>query len=725
MVLPKILFGGAFTIAASYSLGRLSLRPIRAPKVMALPLGAALLSLIVYIFLLLGIVDTIPFLILGVCALLPLLWRDRRPPVEEKHEPVDRTTAWILSVILAPYAVLYTVHALAPEMQPDAAGYHLGLVREYFRLGAFPDRIDFYGILPQGMEMLYLFAYAFGQHSAAKLVHFAFLIATAPVLVALGRRLGIPDRISWIAAALYLCAPVVGISGTCAYTDAALVTTILATIYFLIVWAQERDSRYLIPAGVLAGFCYAIKLNEIMIVGLAGLFVLFVARRSPKRAITQAAILAGASAIMILPWMIRSVALTGNPFAPLFNDWFPNPYFQVAVERDLAKFLRTYEGFTFRNAPWELAVRGDSHGILGPLFLLLPIGLLALRRRAGRWVWLAAGLLALPWFINVGTRFLMPSLPFFALALALVLPRRIAWAALVFHAVASWPAVLSHYERPGLWRLRGFPWQAALRIIPEKDYLYASLYDYKIADMVTRNTRPGSKILGLTAVCGAYLDRDIAQYWQSALALRAREELLEAYYTATYPLYDWTARWNQQRLTALRLRLAESAAYDWEIHEIEILRGEDRVPIDERWRVSVWPNLFEAVFAFDGNQASRWRSYAPARPGMYFEVEFGAPEMVSGASITTHWKIPPTEIFGKGIDGKWVKIENTVKMELRPMENLRRAAILDLKRAGFEYIVTPVEPTAEGTLGKYIFEHAQDFGIVDITGVGPIRLFKL
>ena len=68
-----------------------------------------------------------------------------------KREPIDRTTAWILAVIFAPYAVLYTVHALAPEMQPDAAGYHLGLVREYFRLGSFPDRIDFYGILPQGM----------------------------------------------------------------------------------------------------------------------------------------------------------------------------------------------------------------------------------------------------------------------------------------------------------------------------------------------------------------------------------------------------------------------------------------------------------------------------------------------------------------------------------------------------------------------------------------------
>ena len=41
---------------------------------------------------------------------------------------------------------------------------------------------------------------------------------------------------------------------------------------------------------------------------------------------------------------------------------------------------------------------GASHGILGPLFLLLPLGLLALRKRAGRWLWIlfAEGIYAVP-----------------------------------------------------------------------------------------------------------------------------------------------------------------------------------------------------------------------------------------------------------------------------------------------------------------------------------------
>jgi 4-amino-4-deoxy-L-arabinose transferase-like glycosyltransferase len=725
MVLPRILFGGAFTIAASYSLGRLCLRWVRAPKIMALPLGAAILSLVVYVLLLSGIARAPAFLALGVLALLPMLWRDRRTATAGAHEPVDRVTAWILTAVFAGYGVLYTVHALAPEIQPDAAGYHLGLVAEYFRLGTFPDRIDFYGILPQGMEMLYLFAFAFGGHSAAKLVHFAFLISTAPVLLAVGRRLGISDTVCWVAAAFYLCAPVVGVSATSAYTDAALVCCILATLYFLIAWLQEDEAKYLIPAGVLAGFCYAIKLNALIIPALAGLFVLVACRRNPKAAVMRAGMLAGASAVMILPWMIRSVVLTRNPVAPLFNAWFPNPYFLAATENSLATLLRNYEGFTFLNAPWELTVGGSAQGILGPLFLFLPVGLLALRQRAGRLVWLAGGLLALPWFANMGTRFLMPSLPFFALALALTLPRRAAWAALVFHAVASWPAVITSYDRISLWRLRGFPWEAAMRLTPERDYLRVALTDVQIAEMLTRNTRVGSKILGLVTVSGAYLDRDVVEYWQSAAGVRAREQLLEAYYVAGHPLYDWGAEWKAQKLTGVRFRLPTAQTFEWEIHEAEILRDEDRIPVDTRWRVAAWPNLYEALFAVDGGQGSRWRTWVPAPAGSFLEVELGTPQIVTGARLTTHWVFSRIEMFGKRMDGKWIPLASNADVSQRLGVDMRKLTILNLKRAGFEYIVTAVGDKGNAGLGKYLTEHAAEWGIIDMGGVGTVRLLKL
>src|SRR5262249_29778972 len=148
---------------------------------------------------------------------------------------------------------------------------------------------------------------------------------------------------------LYWLSPVVGISGTCAYTDAALALSILACFYFLLEWRNQAKSHYLVLAGLMAGFCYTIKLNALLVPALAILFVLVELRRYPRFALARSAILGAAALIMIAPWVIRSLALTGNPLAPLFNTWFPNPYFPVVVERNLAKFLRTYEGFTFRN----------------------------------------------------------------------------------------------------------------------------------------------------------------------------------------------------------------------------------------------------------------------------------------------------------------------------------------------------------------------------------------
>ncbi len=60
-------------------------------------------------------------------------------------------------------------------------------------------------------------------------------------------------------------------------------------------------------------------------------------------------------------------------------------------------------------------------GVLGPVFLAAPLALLALRNREGRKLLLPCALVLLPYIGNIGTRFLISSLPFLSLALALTL----------------------------------------------------------------------------------------------------------------------------------------------------------------------------------------------------------------------------------------------------------------------------------------------------------------
>src|SRR5689334_10605309 len=210
MAVVVIVLGGLAPLAVAYSLGKLCFR--RAPDVIALGAGAVIESLLIFALLAADMARPPAFLALAVGGLLPLVWLRPRP-----RAPRPRGA---LLILFAVYAFLYFVHALAPEIQPDGVSYHLGLVSEYARLGGFPDRVGFFEMLPQGMEMLFLFAFAIGKHSAAKLVHLGFLLATVPLMLELGRRMQVSDRLSAAAAAFCFCAPVVGITGTSTYNDA-------------------------------------------------------------------------------------------------------------------------------------------------------------------------------------------------------------------------------------------------------------------------------------------------------------------------------------------------------------------------------------------------------------------------------------------------------------------------------------------------------------------------
>jgi hypothetical protein len=180
------------------------------------------------------------------------------------------------------------------------------------------------------------------------------------------------------------------------------------------------------------------------------------------------------------------------------------------------------------------------------------------------------------------------------------------------------------------------------------------------------------------------------------------------------------------RLTGLRFRTFAKEQFEWEIHEVSVLLNEDRVYVDPQWHVAAWPNLFEAVFAFDGNLASRWRTWEATSPGMYLEMEFGTPTAASGVSLATHWPHPQIEIFGKTADGRWTLLSDKVTAEPRPKENLRRETIRSLRRAGIDYILTPVEGDLGNVpLGKDLLMHSKEYGIVEIDRYEGVRVFRL
>ncbi|HEV2445756.1 MAG TPA: glycosyltransferase family 39 protein [Candidatus Sulfopaludibacter sp.] len=713
MILISILFGAAFTVTAAYGFGSAALRRLAAPPEIALAVGAVLESMLVFLALLCGVGYWPVYLALGAGALAASAkFRGKHLDGLRWKHPV--------AALFAAYGVFYLVNAMAPEALADGITYHLGLPYEYTRLGRFSSSIEFYHMLPQGMEMLFTMAFAFGRHSAAKLVEFAIFIAGVPLIFRIGRRLGMNDVATLVAAVFYFTAPVIALTGTTSYNDAALVFFTLAAFYMLLVWRDTADARYLLPAGLLAGFCYAIKFPGVFTVAGAVLFVLCV---RPQKAFL---VVAGAG-LAVAPWAIRSAALTGNPAAPLMNSTFRNRYFHVATEVDLAKGMRSMHEVPAQQVPWELAFGDRFMGTFGPLLFALPLGLPAIYKRSGRLCLAAAVILAIPWYSNTGARFLMPSFTFAGLALGMALPRPAAWAAIAIQAIGCVPALLDTRLPEYQFRLHEFPWRAALRLESEQHYLELHIRDYGIARMVERNTPAAARIFSLIPLANAYLARDVTTTWTSAEGDRMIDNLRVA---ALYPndwFFDWKGSWPPQSLRALRFRMPASFNGEWDISEVELLSDGEPIFDSPQWTLRAWPNRWETPLAFDHLNVTRWRTWEPIRRGNFFEIDLDHPQLLSGAVLKSHTPVYQLmlEFYGQNLAGKWLRLTRFSDAVALPPIDLRTEAAKALRRAGFRYLVAPVQYDSYAQFGRRLREEAPQWGLEEVADAGPAVLFRI
>ncbi|HEY1493171.1 MAG TPA: glycosyltransferase family 39 protein, partial [Candidatus Solibacter sp.] len=422
----NILFGAVFTVAVSVALGQLLLERLRVTlfrweaTLIAFLAGAGCLSFGVTLLCFVHQARRGVFLWVGLAAIGTAVWRSRRWKARRSLPAISLNWLVAFYVIFAMLFLYYFVNALAPEISPDGSGYHLGNVARVWRNHGFAwDYHSMYSYFSQGIEMLFLVAFSFGRHSAAALVHFAFLCTLPLLMVLWGRRFGY-SKAALFAAIIVFASPVIAKDGISAYNDVAVATLIYAVFYLLQVWDEERWSNLLLIIGLLSGFCYAVKYTAFLTLPFAAVWIWW---RGDERRWKDLARLAAPAALTVLPWVLRNWIWLGNPFAPFLNAWFPNPYYHAGMERIYADSLFHYSGIKHNwEIPLQLTVRGGLvGGLYGPVFLLVPLSLLALRFKSGRRL-LAAGLVfAVPAYLNADSRFLIPCAPFFAMALGMAL----------------------------------------------------------------------------------------------------------------------------------------------------------------------------------------------------------------------------------------------------------------------------------------------------------------
>ncbi len=729
------LLGAGLTIAACYGAGAMlidrlglcsSLRLRRLERLpLAFTLGAACLQLAVFLILTLQIAYWPVFVALLVSVIGSAFATGSWQLRGELDAPLGQNLKRICIVLFGAFSLWYFLHAWAPEISPDGSAYHLGYVNAYTRAHGF-ERVttDMYAVLSQGMEMLFMPAFAIGQHSAAALVHLAFTADLALLMLAFGRRLGKP----WAGAAaafLTYASPVVGVDGSSAYNDLAVAAVAFSAFYWLELWDEHRDKMALIPVGLVAGFGYAIKYTAFLLVLFALGFVAIRARRL-KPLVTVVLF----SALMIAPWMLKNWMVVQNPIAPFGNTIFRNPYFHPIAEMDYSQVMRDYDVQNKRTLPLEVTIRGGkTQGILGLTFLLSPIALLALRFRTGRRLLLLGLFMGLPFYANIGTRFLIPPLPFVSMAMALAIGSpALLTAVMLFHAFSSWPSEIHRYSDQYVWALEDAPVLAALRLVPQDHYLRDKSEGYRAARLVEANVPKGERILGTAGVTYAYCNRDFLVSYQAALNQTLSDMLNIGWVLDFQPTVIEIFKFPEH--TATRFRLLQTGSVDfkeiqWGVHEMRFFHQGVEIPRQSDWRLRAWPNPWDVQYAFDGSLATRWRTWETVKPGDYLDVDFGRNEPVDEIRLDTAADCTASHLEVQAMDanGQWRTLNQSPDYVASDHSkySLRLAATYEMKQHGLHYLLI-----GEDFSGASDFQDDPEaWGLTPVVSGEGIQLYKV
>lgn len=730
-----IVFGAAFTGAVSWALGRLLLARLKLKlyrgeeHALAFMAGSAVLSLFMFALAAAGGVRKGLLLVLGAAILVEAF---RRGMHRGHGEALPRLPlAWriVLGAAFALFGALYLANAMAPEISPDGSAYHLRFVADYHRAHGFVRiTTNMYANLSQGLELLFLFAYVFGRHSAAAMVHMLYLFALPWMLILWGRRNG--HAVAGAAAAMFtFLSPVVGVDGISAYNDVAIAAVLFAVFYLLDIWRGERQAGLLPAVGLLAGFAYAIKYTAFLAVPYSLAVIVWNSWRAKQSWWRPALIVSLAALVMIAPWMVKNVVWIGNPFSPFFNQLFPNPYIHIDFEESYKLAMRQYGDLQdYRTLPLELTVRGATlGGLLGPLFLLAPMGLAAARYPAGRRVLIAAVIFGLPYMANIGTRFLIPALPLLSLAMAMAVSR-LPWLALalvVAHGTLSWPDVLKQYCAQHAWRMNRVIYKQALRIEGEENWLSRTAPQYNIARMLEASTGPEDVVLSFNQVAEAYTTRKVLVAFQAAQNRMLGDTLWVGLAPDLPPSWHHTFRFPARPLRRVRLvQTAANAPDVWSVSELRYFQGERELPRGADWRLRASDYPWAVQSAFDNSSATRWRSWRKIEPGMFIETDFGRDETIDAARVECsrdQYKIR-MKLEGMDATGRWITLSDTPEItDVAVPAGLRSQAVRELKARGVTHLLI-----WDSDFGAdEIRVNSLVWGVTQVREMGPVRLYKL
>lgn len=692
--------GAAFTAFSCQTLGLCIVRKLAIPVsrleeyLFAFFAGAATFSLLIFTLLVVhaGYALAVVATGLGCIALWVFRFRGKQAYTAM---PCRVPKLWFVLVLAlcARFTFLYLSRAIGPEYSSDGSTYHLALVYEYFRKAHFPViTTNMYASFPAGLEMLFFAAFSIGRHSAATLVHLCFLFAEAAALVIFGLRFQ-AAKAAIGAMALFYMTPIVGFDASVAYNDVALSAAGFVMFYALQLWSAQKDNnRLLILAGLFAGFAGAIKYTGFFAPLFAIAYVLCAGRRHPEKWKARLVMVTMPAVLLIAPWLVKNTVEVHNPVSPFANRLFPNPYTHISFEEGYRARMAHYNQMSRAGIPREVAFNGAQlQGIIGPIFLLLPLAFFALTSPLGRRLLIVGLFFLLPYFGNIGTRFLIPAMPFLALALCMVLE---SWRACLLPVVllqflVSWPQITQIYA-PLAMGLDLPRWDESLREASEEWTLRRRLPGFAMAQYIDKHLPLSARLLEFGGLPGSYMRQQIDDFYEGAQNQKASHLLWMGAYPETRPTERHIFQFSPRQLQCVRIEQAGKDKQElWKVAEVRFFLNGHEVVADPEWKLSSKPNPWDVRLAFDGNPVTMWQSWEGLWPGMYLEARFQKPISIDRVELDSPPDQSKVRMIVKGEaagQGTMTLADASATEHLASPPDFRKKVTAALRSMGYTYI---------------------------------------
>lgn len=427
-------------------------------------------------------------------------------------------------VALAPAVLFAFVKALTPTLDADGLTYHLTAPKRWLESGwlhYLPTYVPTH--TPMGADMLFVLGLTIAGDTAAKVTHFGLGIFAALATYQVAARLSQPI-VGIVAASLLLVGPthLTTLLGN-AYTEGAICLALATSLLACVLWLKERHDAWLRAAGLLVGVAVSFKLTAVLfavaLVGLVALCALLDDASEPfgrrlSRGVARCLRLSLFIAIPVVPWLVRSAVVTGNPIFPLAAGIIPTRDFAASLGESYSHYNRYLSWATSMGASLSIEARrmlliGAAVGMT--LFAAVVCFVLKSRiARSATLILLVVGLLQVA-TVGLYARYWIPLLAIVQALVVVVFAKFLQGRWQRVAIVAGTGLCSLYYARQSSLEL-GNDWggmaRAALGLEPRRDFIERHYPLYPIYEYVNDKVAADARVLSAYHCSSFYIDRD-------------------------------------------------------------------------------------------------------------------------------------------------------------------------------------------------------------------------